>query len=106
MTTTIAAPAPRIAGRGLWIERISPRLSRLILPNHDQIIHWSTRPIAVYDNSGYIYLLEGTVNAARGAITKHWGNCPTMLMSVADLDYIIGQALSKAGLMLVRRLEP
>lgn len=93
-------------GRGMWMEKITPRLSRVVLPQSEQVIFWNLKPIALYDTAGYIYLFEGIGAAARGLITKHWGDCPVMIVSTPNLDYILGQALSKAGLMLVRRLDP
>lgn len=105
MTKTERIIVSEEAGRGLWLERITPKLSRLVMPNKDQVIFWQMKPIAAYDD-GYLYLLEGTVRGAKAAVNKAWADAPVLSVNTPYLDYVIGQALSKAGLMLVRRLDP
>lgn len=92
---------PTDVGRGLQIEKISPKLSRLVMPNKDQIIFWDGKPYATYDGS-YIYLIYAS-SAAKAAITKHWPKQSILLRSLSDFEYDLGQVLSRAGLMLVRR---
>ena len=92
------------AGRGLEIERVTPKMSRIILPNRDQVIFWEGKPIATYDGS-YVYLLDYVARGAKAAINKYWLSSPILLLNINDFDYAVGQVLSKAGLMLVRRLD-
>lgn len=93
------------AGRGLELRRITPKLSRLKLPNKDQVLFWDGVPFAAWDGS-YIYTDGQTVGPRLAALHKYLPSVALLNMSIVDFEYTLGQALSKAGLMLVRRLDP
>lgn len=105
MTKTERIVVSTEAGRGLRTERITPKLTRWILPNKDQVIFWAEAPFAVYDGS-YVYYLTDVATSRTAALNKYWAGVPRISLSINDFEYTIGQALSKAGLMLVRRLDP
>jgi hypothetical protein len=92
------------AGRGLRLRHITSKFGFIVTPLGEQIMFWEGMPYAIYDQH-YIYLLEGTVRGALAAVRKHCGPTPTLIQPINDFEYAIGQALSKAGLMLVRRLD-
>lgn len=105
MTSTQRIQVSTGAGRGLRIERVTRHLTRLHAPNKEQVIFWEGLPYAVFDGF-YLY----TDSSARGGrltgLHKLYPGASKLALSINDFEYAIGQALSKAGLMLVRRLDP
>jgi hypothetical protein len=75
------------------------------MPNKDQIIFWSGEPYAVFDGS-YLYTFDSPRGGKLAGLHKFYPGVPELTLNITDFEYSLGQALSKAGLMLVRRLDP
>lgn len=104
MTSGLRIQLSTNPGRGLTIERVTPKLTRLVTPDKSQIIFWMSLPYAVHDGA-YMYVLNDTGPARLGLLTKFWPDEPRINLAINDFEYSLGQVLSKAGLHLVRRLD-
>jgi hypothetical protein len=105
MTKTLTTVVPADAGRGLELEKITPALVRLITPAKEQVFFWNGTPIAAF-NGAYVYTYGRPTPGQLRALSPWTSTNPTISQPIDDFEYTIGQILSKAGLQLVRRLEP
>lgn len=91
-----------VPGRGLAVERKTAKVSVLTSPNGEQILFHENIPIAAYDGA-YVYQIEGSVKSMQAAVNSHWPGVPCLLQDTTTFEFTLGQIMSKAGLMLVRR---
>ena len=96
------------AGRGLTTTKVSPKFTRLRLPGaigqEQEIFFWEGKPFASFDGS-YVYTYDNRSAAQLRAIASWTARNPLQILAINTFEYYIGQALSKAGLILVRRLD-
>lgn len=105
MTKTERIVVSTEAGRGLSIERVTPKMARLITPTGEQVFFWDGKPFAAFDQA-YCYTYDNRSPGQWKAIQPWTSSYPVMTLTVDVFEHHMGQILSKAGLMLVRRLDP
>ena len=91
-------------GRGLRLEKITPKMYVLHTPTTGSVLFWEWLPFGYIDEP-YIYVVNDIRGAPLAGLTMHYPSMSRMSVPIDVLEYHVGQALSKAGLMLVRRLD-
>lgn len=91
-------------GRGLRVVKQSSKVSILHTPSGREIVLWEGYPLAIFD-SGTLYSHTSAVGVKITALRKLYTHAAEMAFSTTDFEFVLGQALSQAGLGLVRKPE-